>query len=620
MRGGLPIDGGVESKNDFGDVFIGHAVDELGDAQLIRADRVQCGQRAAQHVVAALEHRRALHRPKICHVFHHADFSVGAFFAGANPAYVGGGYVAAIQAFTSRFGHGLHGFGHRGHQQTAFLDQMQNRTACRAGSEPWQARHHVNQSIDFFGCIVHGAQVRLARAQVVVENAQKEGISMRLGEVSFWYQAMGGLPAPRAPLQGNLDADVCIIGAGYSGLWTAYYLKRADPALNIAIVERRFAGYGASGRNGGWLTSAFPWKHETYAARSDPSKVRRMVQALYGAVDEVIAVAEAERIDADIHRTEELTIATNPGQMTRMRDELLHRRHWGEGEDQLYELSGDAARQRCRVPGVLGALAQRGVARIQPAKLVQGLARAVESFGVQIFEGTAVERYASGQVHTETGMVRAPVIIRATEGYTADLQQSHRDWLPLNSAQIVTEPLPQDIWNQIGWDGGELLGDMSHVYCYCQRTADGRIVVGSRGVPYLWGSRTDTDGAPDQVSVARLQRILRRYFPAAAKARIDHAWCGVLGVPRDWCATVGFDQESGIGWLGGYGGVGASTSNLAARTVVDLVLRRESELTTLSWVNRRVRKWEPEPIRWLGVRGKYGMMHGLDWWEKRADR
>ncbi len=257
------------------------------------------------------------------------------------------------------------------------------------------------------------------------------------------------------------------------------------------------------------------------------------------------------------------------------------------------------------------------VARVQPAKLVRGLAGAVERLGVRIVEGTTVTRIAKGRVETDHGMVRAPVILRATEGFTARLPGLRRDWLPLNSAQIVTEPLAPDVWDRIGWQGHEILGDFNNTYCYCQRTREGRIVVGARGVPYKFASAIDDNGTPDAETIRRLTRILHRHFPAAARARVDHAWCGVLGAPRDWCATVGLDRRTGIGWAGGYVGVGVSTSNLAGRTLADLSLGRDTQLTRLPWVNRRVRKWEPEPMRWLGLHAMYAL-YGLA--DRREER
>ncbi|CAN1573670.1 DadA Glycine/D-amino acid oxidases (deaminating) [Paracoccaceae bacterium] len=438
---------------------------------------------------------------------------------------------------------------------------------------------------------------------------------MRVGDVSFWYADIG-LPYPRPALAGDTDADVAIIGAGYTGLWTAYYLKQANPSLNVLVIEKDFAGFGASGRNGGWLTGGFAWTHRRYLQGSSEHAVRAMVEAMNGTVDEVIRVTEAEAIDADILRTDELMVATRPAQMARLQDEVAHRRHWGE-QDRVHAIGADDLAARIRIPGALGAMVVTNVARVQPAKLVRGLAATVERLGVRIVEGTTVTGYEAGLVTTDKGQVRAPVILRCTEGFTAGLPGRKREWLPLNSAQIATEPLPQEVWDQIGWDGHEILGDFANAYCYCQRTREGRITVGARGVPYLYGSNLDTNGAPDSETVRRLTAILHKHFPAASKARIDHAWCGVLGVPRDWCATVGLDPATGLGWAGGYVGVGVSTSNLAGRTLADLALGRDTDLVRLPWVNRRVRPWEPEPFRWLGVTGMYALFNAADRREAR---
>ncbi|TGG89993.1 FAD-dependent oxidoreductase [Natronospirillum operosum] len=431
------------------------------------------------------------------------------------------------------------------------------------------------------------------------------------GDVSFWYQDIDGLPSPRPPLNGDTEADVCIVGAGYTGLWTAYYLKKAKPELDIVMVEAEFAGFGASGRNGGWLTGTFAWNHERYLSTGGAAGVRALVDAMGGSVDEIVRVAEAEGINADIHRTSELLVATNPGQLVRLKEEIQQRRQWGEAE-RIRELNAQEVKARVQIPGALGAMEIGNVARIQPAKLVQGLAKVVEQLGVRIAEGTRVTRLQSGRAITDRGTVQASIILRATEGFTATLGGSKRDWLPLNSAQIVTEPLPEEVWAQIGWEGREIVGDFANAYCYCQRTREGRIAVGSRGLPYRLGSGIDHRGTPDSVTIRNLMQILQRHFPAASNARIDHAWCGVLGVPRDRCATVGLDPKTGIGWAGGYVGVGVSTSNLAGRTLCDLTLGRDTDLTRLPWVNRRVRRWEPEPLRWLGVRGMYVLLNAAD--------
>ncbi len=435
-----------------------------------------------------------------------------------------------------------------------------------------------------------------------------------IGDVSFWYADIGLPQTRRPPLNGDTFADVAIIGAGYTGLWAAYYLKKAQPALNVLVIEKEFTGFGASGRNGGWLMGTFEWNHDRYATATSRQAVLDQVKALEGTVDEVIRVCEAEGIDADIIRCDQLSIATHRAHMDNLQAQLQAHQTWGDGH-RMRVLSADEASARINVPGALGGLAMSGMARVQPAKLVRGLADAVERLGVRIVEDTAVLDYAKGLVTTTHGTVKAPIILRATEGFTAGIKGHKRDWLPLNSAQIATPVLPPDVWAQIGWQGHELFHDFLNSYCYCQRTREGRITVGARGVPYLYGSRMDRNGAPDARTIQRLTQTLQRYFPAAAPYGVDHAWCGVIGVPRDWCATVGLDAETGLGWAGGYVGVGVSTSNLAGQTLADLALGRDTTLTRLPWVNRRVRRWEPEPLRWLGVHAMYKLYDAADFRE-----
>ncbi|MDQ0333021.1 glycine/D-amino acid oxidase-like deaminating enzyme [Mesorhizobium sp. YL-MeA3-2017] len=432
------------------------------------------------------------------------------------------------------------------------------------------------------------------------------------GNISFWYTDMGGVPSYRGALPGDTTADVCIVGAGYTGLWTAYYLRKADPSIKIIIVEKEFAGFGASGRNGGWCSGGFSWSKEKYLKSANRAAVIAMERAMAAAVDEVCTVAELEGIDADIVRTEHLMVATSPAQLGRLTARYRDALDWEAPQEKVALLAASQAAERIAVRNVHGAMLTRGVARLQPAKLVRGLAATVERLGVSIFEKTEVTNIKKGQVTTRRGTVRSPVIIRATEGFTAGLPGHKRLWLPLNSAQIVTEPLPETLWKQIGWQGRELLGDISHAYCYAQRTREGRIAMGGRGVPYRFGSATDEGGRTQNQTIAQLRTILHRLLPQTTHLKIDHAWCGVLGVPRDWCTTAGLDRSSGIGWAGGYVGNGVSSSNLSGRTLRDLILNRDTDLTRLPWVNRTVRKWEPEPFRWLGVHSMYQLYRMAD--------
>ncbi|MFD2174014.1 NAD(P)/FAD-dependent oxidoreductase [Rhodobacter lacus] len=443
---------------------------------------------------------------------------------------------------------------------------------------------------------------------------------MTNGQVSFWFADMGGLPKPRPALPGDIAVDVCIIGAGFTGLWAAYYLKRADPALSIAVVEKHFAGFGASGRNGGWCSGEFGWSREKYLQTGSRAGVIAFERHLRGTVAEISRICAAEGIEADLLQTDCLTYARSPAQMQRLRESLAEERDWGIGPERVELLEGAAAAARITVPGALGALVTHGVARVQPAKLVRGLAAVVERLGVPIYEDTEVIGIAPHRVTTARGTIAADRILRATEGFTPSLPGHARDWIPLNSALVVTEPVPAALWDEIGWQGAELLGDASHAYCYAQRTREGRIAMGGRGVPYRFGSGLDETGKTQAATIAALKAILYRMLPQTRGLRLDHAWCGVLGVPRDWCATVGLDPQTGIGWAGGYVGLGVSTSNLAGQTLADLVLGHDTERSALPWVNRLPRKWEPEPLRWLGIHGMYQLYAMADRHEAHSMR
>jgi glycine/D-amino acid oxidase-like deaminating enzyme len=439
------------------------------------------------------------------------------------------------------------------------------------------------------------------------------------GEVSFWQRSLGGRPPHRPTLAGTVEADVCIVGAGYTGLWTAWTLAEARPDLRIVVVEAAHVGFGASGRNGGWLSGLLPGDRRRWARRpGGRAGVIALQRQLMAAVDAVLGICADEGIDADAVKGGTLAVATTPGQVARLRHALADDRDWGVRPEDAWYLTGPELDQRVQVAGALGAVFNPHCARIQPAKLVRGLADAVERRGVQIYEATPATSIEARLVRTDFGDVRARWVVRATEGFTAGLPGQHRTLLPMNSSLVVTEPLSEDAWASIGWSGRETLRQVAHLYVYAQRTADGRIVLGGRGIPYRYGSRLDHRGETDPGTVAELTASLRRLFPAAASTPLAHSWCGVLGVARDWCPSVGLDPVTGIGWAGGYVGDGVTTSHLAGRTLADLILGHDTELTRLPWVGRPGRAWEPEPLRWAGVRGVYALYGAADRAEERG--
>ena len=437
-------------------------------------------------------------------------------------------------------------------------------------------------------------------------------------QLSFWLDTCGDDLTPRPSLAKDIDVDVAIVGAGYTGLWTAHYLRRVEPGLRIAIVEKEIAGFGASGRNGGWCSALFAASKDKIARGANRSAAIAMQRAMFATVDEVGSAAEELGIDCDFVKSGTIDLATSPSHVDRIREAIAHEHSWGFGTDDFRWLDADQARQIVSAARVLGAGFTPHCATIHPAKLARGLARAVEGQGTRIYERTSAVALEDRSVTTTGGTVRADVVVRATEGYTALLPGHRRVLVPLYSLMICTEPLPASFWDEVGWRHRETLHDGRHLIIYAQRTADDRIAIGGRGAPYHFASRIRDEYDLEPTVFEELRRVLVDLFPQARDARITHRWGGCLGVPRDWYSSVGFDRAAGRAWAGGYVGDGVSTTNLAGRTLADLITGRDTEITRLPWVNHHSRKWEPEPLRWLGINGGLNLMASADRVEART--
>ncbi len=440
--------------------------------------------------------------------------------------------------------------------------------------------------------------------------------------VSLWLDT---LPAdhnftPRPQLSGDVAADVAVIGAGYTGLWTAFYLRKLDPTLRIVIVEAEFAGFGASGRNGGWLSALLPMSFEAMAADHGRDKAMAMQRTMHDAVDEVAKVTAAEGIDCHLAKGGYLNLARTEPQVRRIHEQLEHYRSWGFGEEDYRWLTASEASARINATNVLGAAYTPHCAAIHPARLVRGLAETVEHSGTTIYERSRVVELGDRRVRCETGTVTADVVVRATEGFTARLPGLRRAIAPIYSLMIATEPLPDSFFNEVGWAERETFNDDRRLIIYGQRTADNRIAFGGRGAPYHFGSSIKPEfdrHAPVQDS---LRSLLGELFPSIGDAKVTHRWGGPVGAPRDWYCSVGFDPAAGQAWAGGYVGDGVTTTNLAGRTLADLILKRDTELTALPWVNHRSRQWEPEPFRWLGINAMLRLPVGADRYEARTGK
>jgi glycine/D-amino acid oxidase-like deaminating enzyme len=420
---------------------------------------------------------------------------------------------------------------------------------------------------------------------------------------SFWLGALPPFEA-RAPLPGDTAVDVAIVGGGYTGLWTAYYLAAASPGLRIAVIEAAYCGFGASGRNGGWCSGLFPVPLSTLARRYGHGPAEALYRALADAVDEVGRVAAAEGIDCHFAKGGTISLARCPAQLRRAR----------AAQEQF--LDAAAARAVCGASGVLGGSYRPDCAAVQPALLVRGLAEAAERRGVTIYEGTRAVRLEPGSVLTSHGVLRAGVVVRALEGYTAALPGHRRALAPVYSLMIATEPLPGPVWDRIGLARRETFSDHRHLIVYGQRTADDRLAFGGRGAPYHFGSRVRPSYDHSPAVFAALRRTLTELF--GIDPPIACRWGGPLGIPRDWMPSVGL--VDGLAWAGGYVGDGVAATNLAGRTLADLIAGRDSELTGLPWAGHRSRRWEPEPLRWLGINAALRATALRDTLERRPPR
>jgi len=409
-------------------------------------------------------------------------------------------------------------------------------------------------------------------------------------------------------MAGPTEADVAILGAGFTGLWTAYYLLTQDPSLRVVVLEAEIAGFGASGRNGAWCSAGFPVHPRELQRRFGSEAARELLLEMRGAVEEVGRVAAAEEIDAHYFRGGQLRVARGPSQLPAIENAYESLRRLGLERD-LRLLDADQTARRVRITDARGALYNPHCASIHPARLARGLARTVERLGGEIFEQTPVTDFEGGgkngsgpRLVTDSGEVRARTIVLAGEAYLVRLRKLRRQLLPIYSLIVLTEPLSEEQWAEIGWEGRECVASNRHTVDYLSRSEDGRILFGGRGAPYHYGSRIKDDYDRHEPTHRMLRSTARGWFPSLEGTRFTHAWGGPLAVPRDWMPTMSYDPSQGVATARGYTGQGIATANLSGRTLADLILGSETTITRLPTVNHEPRLWEPEPLRWLGAR------------------
>ena len=418
--------------------------------------------------------------------------------------------------------------------------------------------------------------------------------------LSFWHESVPGSLDPRPPLGSDEQVDVAIVGAGYSGLWTAYYLTELQPGIRIALVEAEIAGFGASGRNGGWVVGGLAGLDPLFEDPARRDDAIRLQRTMFDTVDEVGRVSEREGIDCHFAKGGSIGVATVAVHRERLRADLEWWRGLGFGEQDFRWLEAEECGARVRTPANLGGLFFAHCAAIHPMRLARGLAERLEQRGVSIYERSPARALEPRCVVTPGGRLRADVVVRATEAYTKSIPGHERALIPVHSMMIATEPLPESAWKEMGLANRETVGDPRRYVIYCQRTADDRLAFGSRG-EYFYGSKAVDRFRADDPAFDVVQANAEALFPVLRDFRITHRWGGPLGIPRDWQPKVGIDRGAGFAWAGGYVGEGVAASNLAGHTLAELILERDSERTTLPLVGPQFPTWEPEPLRWIGV-------------------
>ncbi|MGH9171305.1 MAG: NAD(P)/FAD-dependent oxidoreductase [Acidimicrobiales bacterium] len=449
------------------------------------------------------------------------------------------------------------------------------------------------------------------------------GVPIR--EVSHWFAQLDETEPDdlcrRPPLSGSRGADVCIVGAGFTGLWTAYELLRASPSLEVVVLEAEFTGYGASGRNGGAVIAQLNGSRSYWDAKGGPGAAVRMERAIQAAVDEVGRAIKREGILCGFAKGGVLVAARNELEAMRLRASVEADRDAGFGPEDSAFLDAKEANKRIGVDHLVGARYSPHSASIHPGALVRGLGRAVERLGATIHEGTIVSGIEPHVAHTAYGDVKADFVVRATEAYSQSLQSDRRRVIPVRTSMLATEPLDDSMWEALGWNERETLLAL-HPFLHLQHTSDRRITIGGADnrFPYRLGSRPCSDGPANPAVTRFYEQQLARLFPALRGARTERSWHGVFGVSRDWAPGVGFDRDTGLAWAGGYVGEGVAASNLAGRTLSDLLNGRDTDLTHLPWVGVAPRRWEPEPLRGIGAGAIWGVRAIGEAIESRQDR
>ncbi len=417
---------------------------------------------------------------------------------------------------------------------------------------------------------------------------------------------------PNDPLQADMEVDVAIVGGGFTGLSAAYHIKKAEPNLRVALLESQIIGFGASGRNGGFNMTLFGLTLEITAFRFSKEKAKAAHHYMERAVDYLQELVNDLNIDCDYEHPGFLRVATSEKYKKRILKEmeLAHEL----GLTGIEWLDKEQTREQVQSPMYIGAWWEPRCGILNPAKLSWGWTEVLGPMGVDIFENSPVAEIAreNGKIRLDTpnGCVRADKVVMATNAWSHFFKELKRKQVPVWTHIVLTEPLAEAHFKEIGWQNRQGIEDARNLVHYYRLTADNRLVMGGRDVSLSYGYDMEKDLNAD--TFAGLKDDVRELFPVLKDIKFTHEWGGPVSVPLDMAPAIGCAGDKNVVYSLGAVGHGVSMTHLNGLTVSDLILERQTELTDAFFVNRRTIPWPPEPLRNLTIKAILGYMHCED--------
>lgn len=408
---------------------------------------------------------------------------------------------------------------------------------------------------------------------------------------------------PGPALVGNVSVDVAIVGGGFTGLWTAHFLLRADPSLKLAVIERDVVGYGASGRNGGFAMTLLSRSLHDLVQAFGAEPARAAHAAVARSVDAIGGFSAEYEVPCDYQKNGFIGVATDDSHVERI--EADRRAAETLGITDIRYRPGDDLRREIRSPLYRCGLEEETCALVNPARLARGIARVVRQQSGIVYEQTAVERIdrddSGAKVHTKQGTVHAKKVVLATNAYSVQFPEFHRLLVPLYSYIVLTEALSEGQWASVGWQGKQGLEDKRTYIHYFRPTADGRILMGGEDAPYYFGSSIGPQHDRNTRVFDRLRRDLQDIYPQLAGIRFTHQWGGPVAITARFVPTFGTMAGGRIHYGFGYSGHGVAPTHLGGQILRDLVLDRQTELTELCFVRTKPVSFPREPLRYFGM-------------------